>query len=240
MGSKSLKEELDAVGIELAEARTEYARLGAQIAGLEAQQAALTSALTPPLDESFADDAGIQHRTDAIVEVLMAKGAPMSIKEVVADLRGAGRPNENYDNVSVDLAYLAGRNRVKRVRRGVYAAEPAIRVDGARCRVIELSQGNINNGHVYLTRCLDFFPEDVLGAPNREAGIGKEVQLTFANSPGSGIWTDIASDKKIFRARKAWRAFFAQQAVRAGDSVVLDRQAEREYHVSVLRAEARP
>jgi hypothetical protein len=35
-------------------------------------------------------------------------------------LASAGRPGESYDNVGVDLAYLAERGRVNRIRRGVY------------------------------------------------------------------------------------------------------------------------
>jgi len=35
--------------------------------------------------------------------------------------RQAGRGRETYDNVGVDLAYLAERGRITRVRRGIYA-----------------------------------------------------------------------------------------------------------------------
>jgi hypothetical protein len=45
----------------------------------------------------------------------------MSINDVVAALRQAGRGHETYDNVGVDLAYLAERGRITRVRRGIYA-----------------------------------------------------------------------------------------------------------------------
>lgn len=45
----------------------------------------------------------------------------MSIKEVIVALGRAGRPNETYDNVGADLAYLAQGNRIRRVQRGVYS-----------------------------------------------------------------------------------------------------------------------
>jgi Transcriptional regulator, AbiEi antitoxin len=45
----------------------------------------------------------------------------MSVDDVVAALRQAGRGHETYGNVGVDLAYLAKRGRITRVRRGIYA-----------------------------------------------------------------------------------------------------------------------
>jgi hypothetical protein len=62
------------------------------------------------------------YRTDAIVAILDAAATEMSINDVVAALRQAGRDHETYDNVGVDLAYLAERGRVTRVRRGIYAS----------------------------------------------------------------------------------------------------------------------
>ncbi len=122
MEDGALKAELDQVTSELAVARTEYASLGAKIAGLEARRAALGRALGGTEGRS-AEAPGIaaMFRTDAIVAVLRDAGTEMSINDVVAALRDAGRPHEAYDNVGVDLAYLAQQGRVARVRRGVYA-----------------------------------------------------------------------------------------------------------------------
>lgn len=122
MGDDALKSELDQVTAELADARTEYASLGARIAGLQARQAALSRALPDAArlgQAAVGPAAGF--RTDAIVAVLDAAGTEMSINEVLAALRDDGRVHETYDNVGVDLAYLADRGRVTRVRRGVYA-----------------------------------------------------------------------------------------------------------------------
>jgi hypothetical protein len=46
----------------------------------------------------------------------------MSINDVLAALRQAGRGHETYDNVGADLAYLTERGRITRVRRGIYAS----------------------------------------------------------------------------------------------------------------------
>jgi hypothetical protein len=125
MDDDTLKSELDQVTAELAAARTQYASLGARIAGLEAQQLALGKALARTRAGAAAPAASPRHRTDTIVSVLETAGGEMSIQDVIAALGEAGRPGESYDNVSADLAYLAERGRATRTRRGVYAAASA-------------------------------------------------------------------------------------------------------------------
>jgi len=122
MPDDALKSELNQVTAELAAARTEYASLGARIAGLQARHAALGRAVSGAGQQSGPSaSAAPGYRTDAIVAVLDAAGTEMSINDVVAALRQAGRGHETYDNVGVDLAYLAERGRITRVRRGIYA-----------------------------------------------------------------------------------------------------------------------
>lgn len=125
MDDSELQSELDQVTAELTAARIQHASLGARIAGLEARQLALTRALgnLQPTDSKRAQTP--RYRTDAIVAVLEASGTEMSIQDVITGLADIGRPGETYDNVGVDLAYLAERGRVTRVRRGVYASAPA-------------------------------------------------------------------------------------------------------------------
>jgi hypothetical protein len=123
MGDDALESELDQVTTELAAARIEYASLGARIAGLQARHAALSKAVSGAGQESRpSGSAAPGYRTDAIVAIMDAAGTEMSINDVLAALRQAGRGHETYDNVGVDLAYLAERGRVTRVRRGIYAS----------------------------------------------------------------------------------------------------------------------
>jgi hypothetical protein len=122
MSGDALESELDQVTAELAAARTEYASLGARIAGLQARHAALSRAVSEAGEQSRpTSSAGSGYRTDAIVAVLDAVGTEMSINDVLTALRQAGRVHETYDNVGVDLAYLVERGRIARVRRGIYA-----------------------------------------------------------------------------------------------------------------------
>jgi hypothetical protein len=125
MDNDALKSELDQVTSELAAARTKYASLGARIAGLEAQQLALSKALARTEPGASAAGSSPRYRTDAIVAVLEMAGTEMSIHDVIAALGDVGRPGESHDNVGADLAYLAERGRAKRTRRGVYAAASA-------------------------------------------------------------------------------------------------------------------
>lgn len=123
MDEDALRSELEQVTADLAAARVQYASTGAKVAGLEAQRQALTRALTHQARAADPMQAAVpRYRTDAIVAVLEASGAEMSIQDVIGALANAGRPSETADNVGVDLAYLADRGRVNRVRRGVYAA----------------------------------------------------------------------------------------------------------------------
>jgi hypothetical protein len=117
-----LRAELDQVTSELGAAETEYASLGAKVAGLAARQSALRKALqSTDLGVGVVPAPVSGYRTDAIVAVLAKGSSALSIKEVVAELRGNGRPDETYNNVSADLAYLAEKGRVARVKRGIYA-----------------------------------------------------------------------------------------------------------------------
>lgn len=235
MGDVNLRSELEQVTSELVAAKTEYASLGARIAGLEAQRAALLKAIPGPDDQGEGDSIAAKHRTDHIVEVLTATGAEMSANDVIAALHDTGRPYETYDNVSADLAYLAERGRIARMRRGVYAAIREPQADPDRI-VIPLTQGNINNGHVYLARHLDFFPDDAIGGHNKQAGQGTPLKLQFEGFPETEP-TDITSDKKSFRLRRPWPQFFERHGLRAGDKVAIERISTYEYRIAPVRSE---
>jgi hypothetical protein len=123
LDEEALRAELGEVTADLEAARIQYASIGAKIAGLEAQRQALTKALQREFRLTDSTQAAVhRYRTDAIVAVLEASGTEMSVQDVMSALAEAGRPDETADNVGVDLAYLAGRGRVNRVRRGVYAS----------------------------------------------------------------------------------------------------------------------
>jgi hypothetical protein len=235
MEADRLRSELEQVTAELEAARMEYASLGAKIAGLEARRAALSRAV-PGMEEhsSFGSaELPAKYRTEDIVEVLTAVGTEMTIKQVIAALHESGRTAETYDNVGADLAYLAEEGRIARVRRGVYAALRQPQADPARI-VVTLTQGNLNNNHIYLSGHLDFFPADAIGTAGKQDKLGRPLKLHFEGLPGTAD-TDIASDKKIFRLRDwHWREFFKRHDLHARDQVAIERISAYEYRVVPL------
>jgi hypothetical protein len=99
---------------------------------------------------------------------------------------------------------------------------------------IELTQGNLNNSHLYLSSVIDFFPADSIGGPNSdtEAGLKLEVHSGIEQP----VLTDIAGDKKIFRKRSWVREFFDVHGLREGDRVIIEHTGNNRYHVYPSRA----
>lgn len=60
--------------------------------------------------------------------------------------------------------------------------------------VITLTEGNINNSHLYLTDIMSLFPATAVGGPNESAHASKPLEI----HPGFGapVFTDIAGEKK--------------------------------------------
>jgi hypothetical protein len=92
-----------------------------------------------------------------------------------------------------------------------------------------VTQGNLNNNHLYLTEVLDLFPLDVIGGSNRKRVAPRLVRILWG---GGSVDTDIVCDKQIFR-RRGWVAkFFAKYRIEAGDSVLLERLEPYLYRLS--------
>jgi hypothetical protein len=96
--------------------------------------------------------------------------------------------------------------------------------------VIRLTQGNLNNNHIYLRKHLDFFPPDAIGAANAHEGEGTLLTLHFEGLL-EPVETDIAGDKKIFRCRGEVGRFFAHYGLSEGDHVVIERLSAHEYRI---------
>src|SRR5207237_8150263 len=90
-------------------------------------------------------------------------------------LRDSGRDHGSYDNVAADLAYLAGRGRIARRRRGVFSRPDRI--------VIRLTAGSLNNNYIAVGNHLGFFPADAVGAANAKDGEGAMLTLHYAGLP---------------------------------------------------------
>jgi len=99
---------------------------------------------------------------------------------------------------------------------------------------IELTQGNINNDHLYLSSVIEFFPSDSIGGSNESSLAPRALEVHSGIS--SPVCTDIAGDKKIFR-RRAWVGeFFEVHNLAVGDRVVIEKTGADRYHVYPKRA----
>lgn len=96
-------------------------------------------------------------------------------------------------------------------------------------REITVTQGNINNNHLYLKRVLDLFPADVLGGANSSYAAPRTVRVLWGSE---AVDTDIDCSKNIFR-RRFWLArFFKENRICAGDCVKLEQLEPYLYRVS--------
>jgi|TARA_R100000501_G_C2600952_1_gene98031 hypothetical protein len=99
--------------------------------------------------------------------------------------------------------------------------------------VIELTQGNINNNHLYLSSVIEFFPSSAIGGENSE--LLANTALEVHSGIGEFVITDIAGDKKIFRKRSWVGQFFKDHQLKCGDKVVIEHTGENRYHVYPAR-----
>ena len=100
--------------------------------------------------------------------------------------------------------------------------------------MIQLTDGNLRNHHVYLRKHLDFFPADAIGAASVRNGKGTLLTLHFDGLP-SAVKTDISCEKKSFRCRGPWREFFGLHHLAEGDSVVIERVSAYDYQILPAR-----
>ena len=95
-------------------------------------------------------------------------------------------------------------------------------------KLIEVTQGNIDNSHIYLRSALALVPEDAIGGTNA-ASPGKQIAVTFV--PGSSVKTDLPADKLFLRCRSEVGEFFRRANVTDGDFVLFIKRGAREFEV---------
>lgn len=91
-----------------------------------------------------------------------------------------------------------------------------------------INRANIKHGHMYLRDGVKFFPADAIGGGNKR-DLGIPIKLHVGSS--QPVITDIDGVKKIFRSRSWEREFFERHGLREGQKIVVQKVAEREYHV---------
>ena len=102
-------------------------------------------------------------------------------------------------------------------------------------RTVEISDGNINNNHIYLRNIIDFFPDDTIGGKNKTESAPRTLSIKYDTD--IEVETDIAGDKKIFRSRTGVKNFFTDNDIKAGDRVKITRLTPYTYRLTKADAE---
>jgi len=84
----------------------------------------------------------------------------------------------------------------------------------------EITQGNLNHSHIYLRSFFEAFSEDAIGGSNRALPAPREIAVDWGGD--AAVMTDLDGAKRFFRKRGWIRSFFEQNAVRAGDLVLVE------------------
>lgn len=95
-----------------------------------------------------------------------------------------------------------------------------------------ITQGNINNNHIYLREFFGRFPADVIGGSNKSESAPCQIIVEWGGP--EPVVTDLDGQKKFFRKRGWIKEFFSQNGVVAGSIVSLDEIGHLRYCVSVI------
>jgi hypothetical protein len=100
-------------------------------------------------------------------------------------------------------------------------------------RFLKVTQGNLNNCHLYLREVLDLFPPEVVGGRNQAHAALRTVRVLFRNG---AVETDIDGTKNSFRKRRWLARFFKESGIQVGDRVLLEQLAPYVYQISKVEA----
>lgn len=104
---------------------------------------------------------------------------------------------------------------------------------GRHIGTTEITQGNIDNNHIYLRSFFEKFPADAIGGSNRASAAQREIAVDWGGA--TVVMTDLDGQKKFFRKRGWIREFFERHGVRTGDMVTVEEVAPYSYRVALQR-----
>ena len=104
---------------------------------------------------------------------------------------------------------------------------------GCHTGTTEITQGNIDNNHIYLRGFFEKFPADAVGGSNRAAAAQREIAVDWGGAVV--VMTDLDGAKRFFRKRGWIREFFERNGARAGDMVTVEEVAPYSYRVALRR-----
>jgi DNA polymerase III epsilon subunit-like protein len=101
----------------------------------------------------------------------------------------------------------------------------------------EITQGNIDNNHIYLRSFFEKFPADAIGGSNRASAAQREIAVDWGG--GAVVMTDLDGAKRFFRKRGWIREFFERNGLRAGDMVTVEEVGPYAYCLKLQRRSSR-
>jgi len=104
---------------------------------------------------------------------------------------------------------------------------------GRHIGTAEITQGNIDNNHIYLRGFFEKFPADAIGGSNRASAAQREIAVDWGGD--TVVMTDLDGAKRFFRKRGWIREFFERHGVCAGDMVTVEEVASYSYRVTLQR-----
>jgi hypothetical protein len=100
--------------------------------------------------------------------------------------------------------------------------------------IVVVTQGNINNDHLYLSDVMDIFPKDAIGGGSIDEQAPRLLEVH--SGIGYALLTDIAGDKKIFRKRAWVKEFFSVHCISAGDAIAIENTGGYRFHIYPCRS----
>ena len=94
-----------------------------------------------------------------------------------------------------------------------------------------ITQGSIDNSHIYLRSLFGQFPADAVGGSNRSAAASREIAVDWGGA--SVVMTDLDGAKRFFRKRGWIRDFFERNGIQAGDTVCVEETGPYRYRVTL-------
>jgi DNA (cytosine-5)-methyltransferase 1 len=113
---------------------------------------------------------------------------------------------------------------------------------GQKRRLIQVTEANLRNGHLYLTGNLGFFPAASFGSSTKKGTQGQPLTLEVEGLKAP-VQTDIPTEadgsepRKFFRNRSWVPEFFKANKIKAGDFVMLEKLDR--FHIRIAPAVAK-
>ena len=174
-------------------------------------------------------DAGEDARAAAEV-VLLAEGVqPVRMQLPVQTGRNAIADNDDFDLIEDgdDTVMVVREPPAAPPRSDAIPSQHSARHIGTT----EITQGNIDNNHIYLRSFFEKFPADAIGGSNRASAAQREITVDWGG--GTVVMTDLDGAKRFFRKRGWIREFFERHGVRAGDLGTVEEVAPYSYRVTL-------